>query len=490
MMPDLSVVIPTYNGARRLLRCLESLCRQTLPADSYETIVVVDGSTDDTAPMLARLNTPFRLVFIEQRKQGAGSARNAGVAAAQGAFCVFLDDDIVPHPELLAEHLRVQRAQEAVVGLGAIPTVVPAHAGWLARRFAEYSNEHRAKLARGARPPGWRDCYSGNMSIARTAFLSVGGFATDMQRGEDVELGYRLAEQGLSFVYIPGAVGTEEQRKGMRELVADFEANAVAAAEIYRRHPRTLPSVIPDFAAPGSGSVRLRRLFLAAGVPPRVLGSVGPPSGKQSWIRAWYGFIHSYAYWRGLRRGLADRRTWWQLTHSTPILSYRACGPADRPEERRLVPMRSFARQMAWLRYARYHVLSLDEYLQYRREYRVPPKGSVVIILDDAHRVAYSSADPLLYRYGHPVAACSVTGTTAGTDDPEGEYAGERLPPRSGVNNHKTPPQELCSTEIHETDSLLQFARKISRASSGRHWPSEPASLLHIVRRRLTQVTR
>lgn len=489
-MLDLSVVIPTYNGADRLLRCLDSLSRQTLAADSYETIVVVDGSTDNTAQTLAQLNTPFRLVVIEQRNQGPGAARNAGITAAQATYCVFLDDDIIAHPQLLAEHLRVQRAGAAVVGLGAIPTVVPSRAGWLARRFAEYSNDHRAKLARGVRPAGWRDCYSGNMSIARADFLSIGGFATDMRRGEDVELGYRLSERGLSFVYIPGAVGTEQQRKGMPELVSDFEANAVAAAEIYRRHPRTLQSVIPDFSAPGTGSVRMRRLLLSTGVPPRVLGSLRPPSGKKSWGQAWYGFIHSYCYWRGLRRGLADPQSWWQLTHSTPILSYRAGEAADQPEDRHLVPIHRFARQMRWLDWAGYQVLSLDQYLQYQRECRLPPKRSIGIILDEGHRDAYASAEPLLRRYGHPVAAYGAPGKAAGTNDSEGERGRNRLPLGGGVNNHRTPPEALYQTEIQESDSLLQFAWKVWRASSGTPRPRERSSLLRVVRRRLSQVTR
>jgi glycosyltransferase involved in cell wall biosynthesis len=66
-----SVVIPTHNGATRLLRCLDSLSRQTLAAQNYETIVVVDGSTDDTIGELAVFSTPFHLVLVEQQRRGA-----------------------------------------------------------------------------------------------------------------------------------------------------------------------------------------------------------------------------------------------------------------------------------------------------------------------------------------------------------------------------------------------------------------------------------
>src|SRR5262245_28626572 len=61
---QLSVIIPTYNRSRLLRACLDALSRQTEPPQSFEVIVVVDGSTDDTRAMLADLATtscPCRL---------------------------------------------------------------------------------------------------------------------------------------------------------------------------------------------------------------------------------------------------------------------------------------------------------------------------------------------------------------------------------------------------------------------------------------------
>lgn len=318
-MPDLSVIIPTYNGAKRLRRCLESLRGQTLPPDRFEVVVVLDGSTDETARMLAGSDAPFRLVVIEQRNQGAGAARNAGVAAAQGTCCVFVDDDIVAAPEFLAEHLQVQRERRGVVGLGSIPTVAAADAGWLPGCVARDFNEHYAKLTRGARAPSWRVCYSGNLCVPRAAFLAVGGFAPDMRRGEDVELGYRLARYGLEFAFIPGAAGTQELSKRRRQLYRDFERYGADAVEICRRHPEALREVIPDFAARGAGPVWLRRLLLATRVPPQLLGAVGSLVDEERWRGALYRLLHHHCYWRGVRRALADRERWWQLTHATPV---------------------------------------------------------------------------------------------------------------------------------------------------------------------------
>lgn len=485
-MRELSVIIPTYNGAARLRRCLESFGRQTLPAERFEVVVVLDGSTDETARMLADSDTPFALAVIEQRNQGAAAARNAGAAAARGRYCVFVDDDIVASPELLAEHLRVQRDRRGVAGLGAIPTVVAADAGWLPRRVAEDFNAHYARLASGARAPSWRVCYGGNLSVPRAAFRAVGGFACDMRRGHDVELGYRLAEYGLEFAYIAGAAGTQELSKRGRALYSDFEHYGVAAVEIFRRHPQTLPEVIPDFGAPGAGPVWLRRLLLATEIPPHVIGTVvGALADEERWSRAWYRLVHHYCYWRGVRRALADPGSWWQLTHGTPVLVYRALGAAGQPVERDRVPLAHFARQLAWLKRAGYRVLGLEQYRQFRREHRLPPRRSVVIVLGDGCADSCSLADPVLRRHGYSAAALLAGG------DVSGEDATVVIPPsRSGVNNHRTPPQVLQPTEIHGTDSLVRFAWKVARASGSLPQPGARSSFLHLVRRRSLQVAR
>ena len=58
-----SVVITTYNRRESLQRCLSSLAAQKFPADEFEVIVVVDGSTDDSAEMLSSLVSPCKLML-------------------------------------------------------------------------------------------------------------------------------------------------------------------------------------------------------------------------------------------------------------------------------------------------------------------------------------------------------------------------------------------------------------------------------------------
>ena len=90
--PGISVVIPTYNSARFLARCLASIKSQTHPVD--EIVIVDDGSTDSTDALLSDLrNVMPNLVCVRQTNQGESGARNRGLATARHGIVAFLDAD-------------------------------------------------------------------------------------------------------------------------------------------------------------------------------------------------------------------------------------------------------------------------------------------------------------------------------------------------------------------------------------------------------------
>jgi GT2 family glycosyltransferase len=150
------------------------------------------------------LSVPYRLQVSWQANAGQCAARNRGAAAAAGRVCLFLDDDVIAEPGLLAAHLAAQRGS-GVVGLGRLVMDPPPEAGALGRAVAHMWNTHYDRLGQGRRPAAWRDCYSGNLSAPQAAFMQVGGFAEDLPAGFDIELGYRLAQHGLTCVYLPAA---------------------------------------------------------------------------------------------------------------------------------------------------------------------------------------------------------------------------------------------------------------------------------------------
>ncbi len=87
--PLISVVIPTYNRGWILKEAVDSVLAQEYPA--YEVIVVDDGSTDDTAAILAGYGN--RITILRQENRGVSAARNRGVRKAGGNLLAFLDSD-------------------------------------------------------------------------------------------------------------------------------------------------------------------------------------------------------------------------------------------------------------------------------------------------------------------------------------------------------------------------------------------------------------
>ncbi len=97
MNHSISVIIPTFQHARTLQACLDSVLGQTRKPE--EIIVVDDGSTDDTQEVLAPYADKIRI--LTQVNQGAPIARNSGFAASTGTFVIFCDADVVMQPKML-----------------------------------------------------------------------------------------------------------------------------------------------------------------------------------------------------------------------------------------------------------------------------------------------------------------------------------------------------------------------------------------------------
>ncbi|HQK47481.1 MAG TPA: glycosyltransferase family A protein, partial [Syntrophorhabdaceae bacterium] len=119
---ELSVIIPTYNRAPVLKKCLEALSNQSIPKDIYEVIVSDDGSTDETKKVTeeASFNNPCSIRYLWQRNKGANAARNNAIHASKGRILLFINDDTLAIFTMLEEHLKTHREypQEHIAALG------------------------------------------------------------------------------------------------------------------------------------------------------------------------------------------------------------------------------------------------------------------------------------------------------------------------------------------------------------------------------------
>lgn len=215
--PYFTIVIPTYNRVERLRRVILALEQQTYPLDAFEVVVVSDGSTDGTDTYLNGLRSKVRVRWFTQPNRGPAAARNLAVQKADGEIILFIDDDVVPEPQILQEHARSHgEANRDVVVVG--PLLNPAvfnMSPWVRWEQETLMRQYRA-LQRGDWPASARQFYTGNASLRRSHILSVGGFDEGFRRAEDVELAYRLADRGLSFLFNMQAVGRHFAERSFR----------------------------------------------------------------------------------------------------------------------------------------------------------------------------------------------------------------------------------------------------------------------------------
>lgn len=203
----ISVVVPTYNRLDRLRRVLRSLADQSLPAGSIEVIVVSDGSTDGTERYLTQGDLPREVKPVLQQNRGPAAARNNGVRHASAPLVLFLDDDVIPSRTLVEEHLRAHADRPGAVVIG--PMLTPDDhpmSPWVSWEQRMLYKQYDAMDA-GLYTAKARQFYTGNTSVSRELFEVHGGFDETFRRAEDIELAYRLADDGVEFHYSAEARG-------------------------------------------------------------------------------------------------------------------------------------------------------------------------------------------------------------------------------------------------------------------------------------------
>lgn len=185
--PTVSVVIPAYNAAWCVAKAIDSVLAQDYR--DFELIVVDDGSTDDTAKVLAAYGDAIRV--IRKPNGGLSSARNTGIAAARGEFIAFLDADDWWLPGKLRLQMSSMR-QNANIGFSSTTARVVDPDGNLVNIWAcaHWDGPFLAHLfGSNADVAG-----SGSAVIARRSlFDQVGGFDETLRSLEDIDMWMRLA---------------------------------------------------------------------------------------------------------------------------------------------------------------------------------------------------------------------------------------------------------------------------------------------------------
>lgn len=201
----LSVIIAVYNGGKELALCLQALAASTCPPD--EIIVVDDASTDGSASMAAKLGAS--VLQLPNGPRGPARARNQGAAAARGDVLVYMDADVVCHPDTLGlVKTYLTKKPEVAALFGSYDADPPAPG--LVSRYKNLLHHYIHQHGRSEASTFWAGCGA----IRREVFRAVGGFDESYLSAavEDIELGARLRRRGYRIRLCPNIQVTHLKR--------------------------------------------------------------------------------------------------------------------------------------------------------------------------------------------------------------------------------------------------------------------------------------
>jgi len=191
MSPLFSVVIPSYNRASLLPEALGSVASQT--CDDYEVIVVDDGSTDNTKEVVESHKLPVRYVY--QKNQGAGAARNRGIAEARGEYIAFLDSDDTWLPWKLEVQRGVLQEHSDCVLLGARLGLMSKHGVDDIGRPEDVTVQEFSADDVVVKNPA----VTSTVVARKESIQEAGGFRDWMRLSQDVDMWVRLARVGRVY---------------------------------------------------------------------------------------------------------------------------------------------------------------------------------------------------------------------------------------------------------------------------------------------------
>ena len=233
-LPELSILIVSYNTRALLADCLRSLRRVSDEA-KFETIVVDNASSDGSADFVAEDFPEVKLVRLPQNN-GFAAGMNAGIAASSGPLILALNPDAVVVPGTLRKLLTFMKENPRAAVVGAVLTFPDGrlqastfHFPSLFREFWNFLPELKGLLKRGRswsnqlaeREPFQTDCVSGAALLARTeAVKAIGGFDEEFfLYHEEMDLCTSLKKAGWEIWSVPEAqvVHLDAQSSGYRQ---------------------------------------------------------------------------------------------------------------------------------------------------------------------------------------------------------------------------------------------------------------------------------
>lgn len=233
-----SVIVPSYNGAKKLPNLLAALEQQSFK--DFEVIIVADGSVDNTAEVVNTGKWRLNLRLIEQQNKGRSATRNRGAAEATADLLIFFDDDMRPLPRSVEEHVAHHRQYPGSIVTGGLQEEVTEGATELFKYKSYLSEKWLSPLkGEGSKALAERQVFvtTANFSIAKKDFESLGGFDERLTDAEDYEFAVRAVKKGVPLYFRDDAFAWHDDSVTTPSYIRRQRQYAKANAKLLAIHP-------------------------------------------------------------------------------------------------------------------------------------------------------------------------------------------------------------------------------------------------------------
>ncbi len=242
-----SVVIPAYNAAAHIKKCLESIIKQTI-FEYLEVIIVNDGSTDNTEKILADYSGHyFNIMFLTIPNGGVSNARNVGIQYAKGSYIAFLDADDWVDP-LCYENMfkNAVETQADIVAAGFIVNKETAQP--LVRKITEINHTEDNVNALKSFLLGILDVHVCD-KLFRTAIVKGASFEQNVTIGEDrlFLMDCLIQSKRVSFMHEVFYHYYQNEQSAMHKNISTATVQCIdyVANQVKHRCSKVLPDLVP-----------------------------------------------------------------------------------------------------------------------------------------------------------------------------------------------------------------------------------------------------
>jgi glycosyltransferase involved in cell wall biosynthesis len=207
-----SVIIPVFNDAHRLTICLEALENQTYPKESYQVVVVDNGSKEDISNLVGQFS---QSVLAHEARPGSYAARNKGISVSKGEVLAFTDSDCIPSVDWIengVEAIRISPDCGLVAGKIEMFFRNPGRltAVELYEKIYAFDQRDNVQIKKYG--------VTANLFARRKVFDTVGLFDATLKSGGDLEWGNRVWDAGYALIYADQVCVAHPARHSLRQL--------------------------------------------------------------------------------------------------------------------------------------------------------------------------------------------------------------------------------------------------------------------------------